>query len=79
MISGLGRSHGEGNGNPLQYPGLEKPMDRETWWATAHGVTELDTTQPLTQARCQLLMGVYKNLEQEMPSRAKYRNELPET
>ena len=27
-IPGLGRSPGEGNGNPLQYSGLENPMDR---------------------------------------------------
>ena len=27
-IPGLGRSPGEGNGNPLQYPGLENLMDR---------------------------------------------------
>ena len=26
-ISGLGRSPGEGNGNPLQYSGLENPME----------------------------------------------------
>ena len=30
-IHGLGRSPGEGNGNPLQYPCLEDPMERETW------------------------------------------------
>ena len=30
-ILGLGRSPGEGNGNPLQYPRLENPMDREAW------------------------------------------------
>ena len=30
-IPGLGRSAGEGNGNPLQYPCLENPMDRGTW------------------------------------------------
>ena len=29
-IPGLGRSPGEGNGNPLQYSCLENPMDRET-------------------------------------------------
>ena len=23
-----------GNGNPLQYPGLENSMDRGAWWAT---------------------------------------------
>ena len=28
-IPSLGRSHGEGNGNPLQYSCLEYPMDRE--------------------------------------------------
>ena len=30
-IPGLGRSPGEGNGNPLQYSCLENPMDREAW------------------------------------------------
>ena len=28
LIPGLGRSSGEGNGNPLQYSCLETPMDR---------------------------------------------------
>ena len=28
---GLGRSPGEGNGNPLQYSCLGNPMDREAW------------------------------------------------
>ena len=28
---GLGRSSGEGNGNPLQYSCLENPMDRGAW------------------------------------------------
>ena len=32
-IPELGRSPGEGNGNPLQYPSLGNPMDREAWWA----------------------------------------------
>ena len=30
-VSGLGRSPGEGNGNPLQYYCLENPMDRGAW------------------------------------------------
>ena len=29
-IPGLGRSSGEGNGNPLQYSSLKNPMDRHT-------------------------------------------------
>ena len=31
LIPGLGRSPGEGNGNPLQYSCLENPMDRRAW------------------------------------------------
>ena len=31
LISGLGRSLGEGNGNPLQYSCLETSMDRGAW------------------------------------------------
>ena len=37
-IPRLGRSPGEGNGNPLQDSCLENSMDREAWWATVHGV-----------------------------------------
>ena len=39
-IPGLGRSSGEGNGNPLQYSCLENSMDGGAWWATVHGVTK---------------------------------------
>ena len=35
-----GRSPGGGDGNPLQYPCLENPMDREAWWATVLGVVK---------------------------------------
>ena len=41
LIPGLGRSPGEGNGNPLQYSCLGNPMDRRAWWATIHGVTRV--------------------------------------
>ena len=41
-IPGLGRSPGEGNGNPLQYSCLENPMDKGALWAT------------VTQSRTQL-------------------------
>ena len=42
-IPGLGRSPGEGNGNPLQYAGLENPMDRGAWQAMVHGVAKNQT------------------------------------
>ena len=40
LILGLGRSPGEGHGNPLQYACLENPMDRGAWWATVHMVAK---------------------------------------
>ena len=42
-IPGLGRTPGEGNGNPLQHSGLENPMDRGAWQATIHGVAKSQT------------------------------------
>ena len=36
-IPGSGRCPGGGDGNPLQYPCLRNPMDREAWRATVHG------------------------------------------
>ena len=38
---------GEGNGNPFQYSCLENCMDWGAWWATVHGLAELDTTEQL--------------------------------
>ena len=40
LIPGLGRSPGEGNGNPLQYSCLENFMDRGAWRAAVHGVAK---------------------------------------
>ena len=51
-IPGLGRSPGEGSGNPRQYSCLENPMDRGAWWATVHGVTRVGhdlATKPMVQ------------------------------
>ena len=43
-MPGLGRAPGGGNGNPLQYSGLESPMDRGTWQVPVYGGhKELDT------------------------------------
>ena len=43
-IPGLGMSPRVGNGNPLKYSCLGKPMGREARQARVHGVSELDTT-----------------------------------
>ena len=40
LIPGLGKSPGEGNGNPLQYSCLENPIDRGAWQAIVHGVAK---------------------------------------
>ena len=40
---GSRRSSGEGNGNPLQYSGLENPLDWGDWLATVHGVSKSRT------------------------------------
>ena len=40
---GLGRSPGEGNGNPLQYSCLENSIDGGAWWTTVHGVIKSRT------------------------------------
>ena len=64
-IPGLGRSPGEGNGNPFQYFCLENPMDREAWWATVHGVTKSWTRlNDLTywEAGASLIVQAVKNL-----------------
>ena len=43
LIPELGRSPGEGNGNPLQDSCLENPMDRGAWRATVREVAESQT------------------------------------
>ena len=43
VLHGLGRSPGEGNGNPLQYSCLENAMDGGVWRATVHGVAKSRT------------------------------------
>ena len=51
-IPGLGRSPGEGNGNPLQYSCLENPMDRGALKATVYRVVRVGhdlATKPPTK------------------------------
>ena len=41
LISGSGRSPGEGNGYPLLYSCLGNPMNRGAWQARVHGITRV--------------------------------------
>ena len=50
FIPGLGRSPGEGNGNPLQWSYLDNLIDRGAWQATVHGAAESDTSEELSWA-----------------------------
>ena len=40
LIPGLGRSPGEGNGNPFKYSCLGNLMERGAWLATVHRVVK---------------------------------------
>ena len=54
LIPGLGRSPGEGNGNPLQYSCLENPMDRGAWRATVHRIAKSqDMIERVNNNQCQ--------------------------
>ena len=43
LITGLGRSPGERNGNTLQYSCLQNSIDRGVWWAKIHIVRKSQT------------------------------------
>ena len=64
-IPRLGRSPGEGNGNPFQYSCLENSMDRGSWWATVHGwqrVRHDGVTNTCTQLASQTITQECKHL-----------------
>ena len=52
---GSGRSPGGEYGNPLQSSCLENPMDRGAWWATVHGLQELDRTEMTKQTHGEIM------------------------
>ena len=52
-IPELGRSPGEGNGNPLQYSCLGNPMDGGVWRATVHGLSSVGQDSPTQQQTIQ--------------------------
>ena len=55
-IPGMGRSPGEGNGDPLQYSCLENHVGSGVWQAAVHGGhKELDTTEQLNNKSSYML------------------------
>ena len=62
--SGSGRSTGEENGNPLQYPCLGNPMDGGAWRVTVHGVAESWTQ--LSDQTIRQLAGIWSSLNSHM-------------
>ena len=60
-IPGSGRSPGEGNGNPLQYSGLENSMERSLSGYSLWGHKDLDTTEQLTHIQYIFEKGKAKN------------------
>ena len=63
-IPGLGRSPGEGHGNPLQDSCLENPTDGGAWRATVPGIAKSQTgLKQLSTQACKLQSGNYSRLQ----------------
>ena len=58
----LGRSPGEGNGNPLHYSCLENPMDRGAWQATVPGHYAIHCTPGLMYRLHNSLLSIFSIL-----------------
>ena len=52
LFTELGRSPGEGNGNPLPHSCLENPADRGVWWAPVHGGRRSRTRPSTHETSC---------------------------
>ena len=68
-IPGLGRSPGEGSGNPLQYSCLENPLDRGALQVTVHGIARVRHNLATEQ---QVGAGTLEN-SMEVPQKIKNR------
>ena len=71
-IPGLGRSPGEGSGNPLQHPCLENLMDRGAWWGP-WGHKESGMTEWLTHT----YLGLIHVVVQQKPTQH-YKSTIPQ-
>ena len=71
-IPGLGRSPEEGNGNPLQYSCLGKPMDRGAWWAAVHGVAVWAMTEATEHINRYCQVAAFRELQDSMIPSERY-------
>ena len=55
---------GEGNGNPHQCSCLENPMDRGTWQAVVHSLSESNTTEVTWHASTCLVISSLSDFNQ---------------
>ena len=53
---------------PTQYSCLENPMEKEAWWATVHGITELDMTEATTHTHKHTHTPPYQTSKQTIQS-----------
>ena len=56
-------SHGEGNGNPLQYSWLGNPMDTGAWQVTVHRLTHRNNTTEASEHACNLILLINDKLK----------------
>ena len=62
LIPGLGRSPGDGNGNPLHYSCLGNSRDRGAWWVIVHGVPRVGHDLVIKQQRTDTLVNPFYSL-----------------
>ena len=62
LITGLGRSPGEGNDNSIQYSCLRNPKDRGAWRAIVHGVAKTVRNDLATKQECLKYTQSYKTI-----------------
>ena len=62
-ILGLGRSSGEGNGNPLQCSCLENSRDGEAWWAAVYGVAQSRTRLKWLSSSSYAFLQIFMSLQ----------------
>ena len=75
-IPGLGRSPGEGHGNPVQYSCLENPMDRGAWRAKVHSVAKNQTRLTLLHTHAHGINNLWDGLTATLCNLQAYHSQV---